>query len=60
MQQGAVAGIISGQAPMAGPNVPKFERELVVPNVLAPMRKTIKGQTGTAASAGVVDEDDHS
>ena len=36
VQQGAVAGVISGTAPMAGPRVRKFERELVVPPVLAP------------------------
>jgi spore coat protein A len=29
VQQGTVAGVISGTAPMVGPKVPKFERELV-------------------------------
>ena len=45
VQQNTVAGVISGTAPMAGPSVAKFERELPVPSVLAPLKKTINGQT---------------
>ncbi len=45
VQQSTVAGVISGDAPMAGPRVAKFERDLFIPPVLAPVKKTIDGQT---------------
>ena len=45
VQQGTVAGVISGTAPMAGPRVTKFERDLLVPAVLPPVKKTVGGKT---------------
>jgi FtsP/CotA-like multicopper oxidase with cupredoxin domain len=50
VQQGAVGGVISGTAPMTGPKVPKFERELVVPPVIEPSEtrtETVMGKSAT-------------
>jgi spore coat protein A len=37
VQQGTVAGVISDEAPMTGPRVPKFQRELLIPPVIEPV-----------------------
>ena len=36
VRQDSIPGVVSKDAPFAGPNVPRFERDLVIPPVLAP------------------------
>jgi spore coat protein A len=57
VQQGTVGGVISGTAPMTGPKVPKFERELVVPPVIKPAQtrtETVNGKSATVHYYDVV------
>ncbi len=47
VQQALVPGVISGSAPMKGPRVPKFQRELLIMPVVEPDRtvsETVMGQ----------------
>jgi spore coat protein A len=57
VQQGTVAGVISGTAPMTGPKVPKFERELTIPPVISPSdtrTETVMGRSATVRYYDVV------
>ena len=58
VQQGTVPnGVVSGTAPMVGPKVPKFERELVVPPVIEPTEtktETVMGKQATVHYYDVV------
>jgi hypothetical protein len=48
VQQGVVNGVLSEDAPFAGPSMAKFERDLVVPQVLAPTSTTAATSTSRA------------
>ena len=53
VRQDAIPGVISGDAPFAGPSVPKFERDLLIPPTLAPT-STLKA-TRTARATRTYD-----
>ena len=48
VRQDAIPGVISGDAPFAGPSVPKFERDLLIPPTLAPTSTTKATRTARA------------
>jgi len=50
VQQATVGGVISGTAPMTGPNVPKFERDLVVPPEAKPYKTVTEKVLGKNAT----------
>ena len=47
-RQDAIPGVVSKDAPFSGPNVPRFERELLVPPVLKPTSTTRATSTSPA------------
>lgn len=48
VQQGLVNGVLSEDAPFAGPSIAKFERDLVIPTVLTPTSTTAATATSRA------------
>jgi spore coat protein A len=55
VQQGTVAGVISDEAPMDGPRVPKFERELLIPPVIEPTKTVTESVMGKEAKVDYYD-----
>src|SRR5919112_256846 len=55
VQQGTVAGVISGEAPMTGPRVPKFQRELLIPPVIEPTETKTEMVLGKEAKVDYYD-----
>ena len=48
VRQDALPGVVSGDAPFDGPAVPRFQRDLVIPAVLAPTSTTSATRTAKA------------
>jgi FtsP/CotA-like multicopper oxidase with cupredoxin domain len=55
VQQGTVGGVISGTAPMVGPKVAKFQRELVIPPVAEPTKTVSEKVMGRDATVHYYD-----
>ena len=55
VQQGAISGVISGTAPMTGPMVTKFERELLIPPVIQPTQTRTETVLGKPAQVAYYD-----
>jgi FtsP/CotA-like multicopper oxidase with cupredoxin domain len=55
VQQGTVGGVISGTAPMAGPKVPKFQREVLIPPVAKPTETRTEKVMGKDATVHYYD-----
>ena len=55
VQQALVPGVISAGAPMKGPNVPKFQRELLLMQQIEPVRTTTETILGKQATVNYYD-----